>query len=79
MLTIFCWKWPSKLKGINAFLSESQSEVVYLIVCSLKQTACINSERESKRNFSTMYHWCSVVQCHLIATLSFVVCTIYRY
>jgi len=32
----------------NACLSESQSETLYFVVCSLKQTACINCERASK-------------------------------
>jgi len=62
------------MQGRNACLSESRSEILCLIL-SLKQTACIVSERSSKLNFMvyTMRYWRSVVRCHFAATFSFVV------
>jgi len=35
MLTIFCCLWPIKLMGRNAWLSESQWQILYLFLCVL--------------------------------------------
>jgi len=58
---------------MHAFLKVNQ-KIVLDFVCFMKQTACINRERASKLNFSTMCHWCSVVRAMSLYCNIFVRC-----